>query len=97
MGPIHALALLMTLPILRSDIIDIDTSSFGPNDIEKLTKGNESCMAITNIYGPDDQDIYLMYGGGVLSDPAIQHQQPNASGWFYALGVLKTTQSNPLN
>jgi hypothetical protein len=25
----------------------------------------------------------------------IQHQQPNASGWFYALGVLKTTQSNP--
>lgn len=81
--------------LAASDIIDIDTSSFGPNDIEKLTKGNESCMAITNIYGPDDQDIYLMYGGGVLSDPAIQHQQPNASGWFYALGVLKTTQSNP--
>ena len=81
--------------IEASDIIDIDTSSFGPNDIEKLTKGNESCMALTNIYGPDDKDIYLMYGGGVLSDPNIQHQQPNASGWFYALGVLKTTQSNP--
>ncbi|OQC10415.1 MAG: F5/8 type C domain protein [Tenericutes bacterium ADurb.Bin087] len=81
--------------IEASDIIDIDTSSFGPNDIEKLTKGNESCMALTNIYGADDQDIYLMYGGGVLSDANIQYQQPNASGWFYALGVLKTTQSNP--
>ncbi|MGI6714138.1 MAG: discoidin domain-containing protein [Bacilli bacterium] len=81
--------------IEASDIIDIDTRHFGPNDIEKLTKGNESCMAISKIYGPDDQDIYLMYGGGVLSDANIQHQQPNASGWFYALGVLKTTQSNP--
>ncbi len=83
------------LNIAPEDIIDIDTGSFGNNHIEALTKGNESCMAITNIYGPDDQDIYLMYGGGVLSDENIQHQQPNAHGWFYALGVLKTTKSNP--
>lgn len=83
------------LHINPEDIIDIDTSNFGPNDIEALTKGNESCMALTNLYGPDDEDIYLMYGGGVLSDASIQYAQPNASGWFYALGVLKTTKSNP--
>ncbi len=83
------------LSIAAGDIIDIDTGNFGNNDIEDLTKGNESCMALTNIYGPDDQDIYLMYGGGVLSNPLLQNQQPNASGWFYALGVLKTTKSNP--
>jgi len=83
------------LSIAQQDFIDIDTGNYGNNDIEDLTKGNESCMAITNIYGPDDQDIYLMYGGGVLSDPAIQNQQPNANGWFYALGVLKTTKANP--
>ncbi|GEM_PF-738807 len=82
--------------IAPEDIIDIDSSGFGSNSIEALTKGNESCMAITNIYGEDDQDIYLMYGGGVLSDNNIQYQQPNVTGgWFYALGVLKTTKSNP--
>lgn len=81
--------------IEAEDIIDIDTSGFGSNHIEALTKGNESCMALTNIYGEEDQDIYLMYGGGVLSDPEIKNQQPNASGWFYALGVLKTTKANP--
>jgi hypothetical protein len=60
-----------------------------------LTKNNESCMALTNLYGPDDEDIYLMYGGGTLSNGNIQYQQPNVNGWFYALGVLKTTKSNP--
>jgi hypothetical protein len=83
------------LSIASEDFIDIDTGGYGPNDIENLTKGNESCMAITNIYGPDDQDIYLMYGGGALSDSSIQYEQPNVNGWFYALGVLKTTWSNP--
>jgi predicted GH43/DUF377 family glycosyl hydrolase len=81
--------------IAAEDIIDIDTGGYGTNDIEDLTKGNESCMALTNIYGPDDQDIYLMYGGGVLSDPNIEKEQPNVTDWFYALGVLKTTKSNP--
>ncbi len=81
--------------ILPEDIIDIDTSNFGTNDIEDITKGNESCMALTNIYGEDDENIYLMYGGGTLSNSDIQNQQPNVSGWFYALGVLKTTKSNP--
>ncbi len=81
--------------IAPEDIVDIDTSGFGPNSIEALTKWNESCMAITNIYGPDDQDIYLMYGGTRLSDENIQYEQPNATGWFYALGALKTTKSNP--
>ncbi len=83
------------LRIEAEDIIDIDTSNFGLNDIEDITKGNESCMAITNIYGEDDEDIYLMYGGGRLSDENIQYQQENVNGWFYALGVLKTTKSNP--
>lgn len=83
------------LRIEAGDIVDIDTGGFGNNHIEALTKGNESCMAITNIYGPDDEDIYLMYGGGKLSDESIMHQQPNATGWFYALGALKTTKSNP--
>jgi len=78
-----------------TDIIDIDSTGFGTNDIEALTKGNESCMALTNIYGPDDEEIYLMYGGGTLSDSSLQNEQPNATGWFYALGVLKTTKSNP--
>lgn len=81
--------------IEKEDIVDIDTSGFGNNSIEALTKANESCMALTNIYGPDDEDIYLMYGGGRLSNENIQYQQPNANGWFYALGVLKTTKSNP--
>lgn len=81
--------------IEAEDIVDIDTSGFGSNSIEALTKGNESCMALTNIYGADDENIYLMYGGGTLSDSSIQHEQPNASGWFYALGVMKTTKSNP--
>lgn len=84
------------LKIGPTDIVDIDTGGFGNNSIEKLTKNNESCMAITNIYGENDEDIYLMYGGGVLSDNNIQYQQPNVTGgWFYALGVLKTTKSNP--
>jgi predicted GH43/DUF377 family glycosyl hydrolase len=83
------------LRIEAEDIIDIDTTNLGMNDIEDITKGNESCMAITNIYGEDDEDIYLMYGGGRLSDENIQYQQPNVNGWFYALGVLKTTKSNP--
>jgi hypothetical protein len=52
-------------------------------------------MAITNVYGPDDENIYLMYGGTILSDIDIQYQQPNVNGWFYALGALKTTQANP--
>ena len=81
--------------IEAEDIVDIDTSGFGSNSIEALTKGNESCMALTNIYGADDENIYLMYGGGTLSDGNIQYEQPNASGWFYALGVMKTTKSNP--
>ena len=81
--------------IEAEDIVDIDTSGFGPNSIEALTKGNESCMALTNLYGEDDENIYLMYGGGTLSDGNIQYQQPNVNGWFYALGVLKTTKSNP--
>ncbi len=83
------------MTIAAEDIIDIDSGGYGTNDIEDLTKGNESCMALTNLYGPDDQDIYLMYGGGTLSDASLQNQQPNAHGWFYALGVLKTTKSNP--
>lgn len=82
------------MTIAAEDIINIDTGGFGGNDIEDLTKGNESCMALTNIYGPDDQDIYLMYGGPNLSDPAVRNQ-PNSTNWFYALGVLKTTKSNP--
>ncbi len=77
------------------DIVDVAVAGFGGNDIEDYTNGNESCMALTNIYGPDDEDIYLMYGGGRLSDPSLQNEQPNVSGWFYALGVLKTTKSNP--
>ena len=83
------------LRIEKEDIVDVDTAGFGNNSIEALTKGNESCMALTNIYGENDEDIYLMYGGGRLSDGNIQYQQPNANGWFYALGVLKTTKSNP--
>lgn len=83
------------LHVEAEDIVDVSVIGLGSNDIEDYTHGNESCMAITNIYGEDDQDIYLMYGGGTLSDANIQHQQPNASGWFYALGVLKTTKANP--
>jgi predicted GH43/DUF377 family glycosyl hydrolase len=81
--------------IKPEDIVDIDTAGFGGNSIEALTKWNESCMAITHVYGPDDENIYLMYGGTLLSNPNIQYQQPNVTGWFYALGALKTTQSNP--
>ena len=83
------------LTIASQDIVDVAQAGLGSNDIEDLTHDNESCMALTNIYGPQDQDIYLMYGGGRLSDPNIQHQQANANGWFYALGALKTTKSNP--
>jgi len=83
------------LAISENDIVNVASAGFGGNDIEDLTHDNESCMALTNIYGPNDQDIYLMYGGGRLSDPNIQYQQANASGWFYALGVLKATKSNP--
>lgn len=83
------------LRIEAQDIVDVDTAGFGNNSIEALTKGNESCMALTNIYGADDENIYLMYGGGRLSDGNLQYQQPNVNGWFYALGVLKTTKSNP--
>jgi predicted GH43/DUF377 family glycosyl hydrolase len=83
------------LTIANNDLIDLASGVFGSNDIEDLTHGNESCMAITNIYGPDDEDIYLMYGGTWLSDPLIRFQQPNVNDWFYALGALKTTKSNP--
>jgi predicted GH43/DUF377 family glycosyl hydrolase len=83
------------LHINPEDIIDIDTGGFANNNIEALTKGNESCMALTNLYGEDDENIYLMYGGGRLSDNNLQFEQPNVNGWFYALGVLKTTKSNP--
>ena len=83
------------ISIEAEDIVDVSVIGLGGNDIEDFTHGNESCMALTNIYGPDDEDIYLMYGGGTLSDSDIQNQQPNANGWFYALGVLKTTKSNP--
>lgn len=83
------------LRINAEDFVDIDTAGFGDNNIEAKTKGNESCMALTNIYGEDDEDIYLMYGGGRLSDGDLQFKQPNVNGWFYALGVLKTTKSNP--
>jgi predicted GH43/DUF377 family glycosyl hydrolase len=81
--------------ISPSDIIDLASSNFGSNNIEALLNGNESCMAITNIYGQDDDNIYLMYGGGRLSDSNIQNEQPNVNGWFYALGVLKASKSNP--
>ncbi|TVP95509.1 MAG: hypothetical protein EA374_03635 [Acholeplasmatales bacterium] len=81
--------------IEAEDIIDVETHGFGFNHIEALTGGNESCMAITNIYGPDDEDIYLLYGGPGLSDPDIMNQQFSANGWFYALGALKATKSNP--
>ena len=83
------------LRVEKDDIVDVKSSGFGSNSIEELTSGNESCMAVTNLYGDDDEDIYLMYGGGKLSNSNIQHQQPNASGWFYALGALKATKSNP--
>ena len=83
------------LRIEAEDFVDIDTAGFGSNHIEALTKGNESCMALTNLYGEDDENIYLMYGGGVLSNGDLQNQQANVHGWFYALGVLKTTKSNP--
>ena len=83
------------LRIEAEDFVDIDTAGFGNNNIEAITKGNESCMALTNLYGEDDEDIYLMYGGGRLSDENLQNEQPNVHGWFYALGVLKTTKSNP--
>ena len=83
------------LRINAEDFVDIDTAGFGNNHIEAITKGNESCMALTNIYGEDDEDIYLMYGGGRLSNGDLQYMQPNVNGWFYALGVLKTTKSNP--
>lgn len=81
--------------IEAEDIVDVDTSGFASNNVEALTKGNESCMAITNIYSEDEEDIYIMYGGGVLSDNHIQYEQPNANGWFYALGAMKLTKSNP--
>jgi len=81
--------------IEASDIVDVSVIGLGGNDIEDFTHGNESCMALTNIYGEDDEDIYLMYGGGSLSDSNLQNEQPNVHGWFYALGVLKTTKSNP--
>lgn len=83
------------LRISSGDIVDVANAGLGSNDIEDITNGNESCMALTNIYGPEDQDIYLMYGGGRLSNSNIQNQQANASGWFYALGALKTTKANP--
>lgn len=83
------------LTIRAEDIVDVAYAGLGSNDIEDFTNGNESCMALTNLYGEDDEDIYLMYGGGRLSDGNLQNQQPNATGWFYALGVLKTTKSNP--
>ncbi|MBQ8885773.1 MAG: discoidin domain-containing protein [Clostridia bacterium] len=83
------------LRIEAEDIVDVDTSGFASNNVEALTKGNESCMAITNIYSEDEEDIYIMYGGGVLSDNNIQYEQPNVNGWFYALGAMKLTKSNP--
>jgi predicted GH43/DUF377 family glycosyl hydrolase len=83
------------LRVEAEDIVDVDTSGFGANSVEALTKGNESCMAITNIYSEDEEDIYIMYGGGVLSNNDIQYQQPNVNGWFYALGAMKLTKSNP--
>ncbi|MDD4153868.1 MAG: discoidin domain-containing protein [Bacilli bacterium] len=83
------------LTIAADDIVDVANAGFGGNDIEDITYANESCMALTNIYGPNDQDIYLMYGGGRLSDANIQNEQANVHGWFYALGALKTTKSNP--
>ncbi|MFA5005883.1 MAG: discoidin domain-containing protein [Candidatus Izemoplasmatales bacterium] len=83
------------LRIEAADIVDVAVAGFGGNDVEDFTNGNESCMALTNLYGEDDTDIYLMYGGGRLSDGNLQNEQENVSGWFYALGVLKTTKSNP--
>jgi predicted GH43/DUF377 family glycosyl hydrolase len=83
------------LTIAAEDIMDVAYTGLGGNDIEDYTSGNESCMALTNLYGEDDEDIYLMYGGGTLSDGGIQYEQANSSGWFYALGVLKTTKANP--
>jgi len=81
--------------IAASDIIDIASTALGSDDIEDYTNGNESCMALTDIYGPGDDDIYLMFGGGRLTDANLQNEFGDVHGWFYALGVLKTTKSNP--
>ena len=74
--------------IANDDIIDLADSKY-PNSIQHLIGGSESCVAITNVFGPDDEDIFLMYGGG------FEYQMPNANGWFYALGVVRLTKSNP--
>lgn len=77
------------------DIIIVDDAGFGANSVASVTYGNESCVAVTNIYGPDDPNIVLMYGGTDLSDGSIRNEQPNATNWFYALGLVKITKSNP--
>lgn len=82
--------------IEKDDIVDVGQSGFSSRSIEAMTGGNESCMALTNIYGENDQNIYLMYGGGLREGVKYDPSRPNVTGgWFYALGVLKTTKSNP--
>ena len=87
--------------IEKDDIVDVSHAGLSNLNIEALTSGNESCMALTNLYGPDDEDIYLMYGGGLrnrdwdLIENSIFNGHNGEKGWFYALGVLKTTKSNP--
>ena len=82
-----------------SDIIQLENTGNGSfsdaTNLEKVVKGNESCVAVTNIYGEDDKDIILMYGGTVLSDSNIQYQQPAVNGWFYGLGLAKISKANP--
>lgn len=77
------------------DIIVVDDAGFGANSVASVTYGNESCVAVTNIYGPDDQNIVLMYGGTNLSNADLKNQQPNSTNWFYALGLARITKSNP--
>ncbi|MBQ8885777.1 MAG: discoidin domain-containing protein [Clostridia bacterium] len=82
-----------------ADIINLENTGNGSfsdsTNMEKVVKGNESCVAVTNIYGEDDKDIILMYGGTVLSDWDIQYQQPAVNGWFYGLGLAKISKANP--
>ena len=82
-----------------ADVINLENTGNGSfsdaTNVEKVVKGNESCVAVTNIYGEDDKDIILMYGGTVLSDWNIQYEQPAVNGWFYGLGLAKISKANP--
>ncbi|MDR1093333.1 MAG: discoidin domain-containing protein [Clostridiales bacterium] len=92
--------------IAPSDIVRLDgddANSIEKNggldssaNMERVTRDNESCVALTNIYGPDDKDIVLMYGGTRLSDGDLQYRQDGVSGgWFYGLGLARISKANP--